>query len=136
MLLHNDGLIELNYDVASDILFVKWPDLTNVSEHEITYSFQKLIDTLRHYDIKNLLIDTRTNDIVVTEQEYEAMMLQLSRDLLSTRLQRVARLQVLNPDREKRVVAAIEKISGYLHISVQYKSFTSEAEAFAWLKEA
>ncbi|GAA4424100.1 hypothetical protein GCM10023188_03540 [Pontibacter saemangeumensis] len=39
MLLHKDGLIELNYDVATDILTAKWPDMMNFTTAEIRFAF-------------------------------------------------------------------------------------------------
>ncbi len=52
MILHQDLLLELVYDVRTDILSVKWPDIKDVSVSELEYSFKKLLDTISHYDIK------------------------------------------------------------------------------------
>ncbi|WP_347158848.1 hypothetical protein [Pontibacter chitinilyticus] len=135
MLLHKDGLIELNYEVATDILTVCWPDMTGFTRSEIGYALQKLIDTLKHYDIKKLLIDARSRVVELPEEEYADLMLDFSRNLLSTRLMKVARLQTLDMSREKKVERATAKVEKQVQIDIPYKSFADEVSALAWLRE-
>lgn len=71
MILHQDLLLELVYDVRTDILSVKWPDIKDVSVSELEYSFQKLLDTISHYDIKRLLIDSSKSVVTLDDKIYK-----------------------------------------------------------------
>ena len=133
MILHKDGLIELHYDVKNDILSVKWPDITNFIKSEVQYSFKLLIDAIRHYDVKKLLIDSRHNVVEIPDPEYKSLMLQFSQDLVATRLQKVARIVSFDANRENKVRAVTEQIRPQLKMTLQSENFGTEAEALAWL---
>lgn len=134
MILHKDGLIELNYDVKDDILSVKWPDITNFIKSEAQYSFKLLIDAIRHYDVKKLLIDSRHNVVEIPDPEYQTLMLQFSHDLVATRLQKIARIVSFDVNREQKVQAVSEQIRPQLKTTLHTQNFQTEAEALAWLK--
>jgi len=134
MLLHKDGLIELNYEVATDTLTVSWPDMTTFTLSEIRFALTTIIDTLKHYDIKKLLIDTRANVVEITDEAYAELMLQFSRDLTTTRLQKVARLHAVNPAHEKRVARVTKSVNEAVNLSIDFNSFTDEFSALSWLR--
>ncbi|WP_242919956.1 hypothetical protein [Pontibacter liquoris] len=135
MLLHKDGLIELHYEVASDILTVRWPDLTGASLSEVTYSFKMLTDTLKHYDIKRLLVDSRRNTVEVPEETYLNLMTKFTHELLATRLVKFARLKATDPVREKKTEDATELVNSMIVIPIAFKNFSDEESARRWLRE-
>jgi hypothetical protein len=136
MILHKDSLIELNYDVATDVLKVHWPDLTGFTMPEINYSLKKLIDTLRHYDIKKLLVDSRTSSIAdVTKDEHHLILLDFTRKLMTTRLERLARIQTNDNSREDLVLQTADEAIHDLGIQFQFQNFSDEATALSWLNE-
>ncbi len=134
MILHKDGLIQLDYDVWSDILRVKWPDITAFIKLEVQYSFKLLIDNVRHCDVKRLLIDSRHNTVEIPDVEYKGLMWQFSQDLLATRLQKVARIVSTDVARENKVKAVSEEIKAQLTMTLQSQNFENEADALVWLK--
>ncbi|MBJ6118340.1 hypothetical protein JAO76_09065 [Pontibacter sp. BT310] len=135
MLLHKDGLIELKYDVVLDILSLKWPDMSGMTLPEIEFSLQKLIDTLRHYDIKNLLIDSRESKTDLDNEEHLALMLRFSEYLTSTRLKKMARLATTDLNRENIVDYAVGETNNRLGITFEIRNFADEAGALKWLRE-
>ncbi|WP_162426828.1 hypothetical protein [Pontibacter pudoricolor] len=135
MLLHKDGLIELKYDVVQDILFLRWPDMSGMTMPEIEFSLKKLIDTLRHYDIKNLLIDSRESKADLDKEEHRALMLRFSEYLTSTRLKKMARLATTDLHRENVVDHAVEEATNRLGITFEFRNFADEAGALKWIRE-
>lgn len=136
MLLHKDGLVELNYDVVQDILSFRWPDLSGMTMPEIDFSLKKLIDTLRHYDIKNLLVDSRQSKTDLSKDDHLALLLRFSEYLMSTRLQKMARLATSDLSRENVVDFAVEEAVNRIGITFVFRNFTDEASALKWLGES
>jgi hypothetical protein len=135
MLLHKDGLIELKYDVVQDILSLRWPDMSGMTMPEIDFSLKKLIDTLRHYDIKNLLVDSRESKRDLGKEEHLALMLRFSEYLTSTRLKKMARLATTDLNRENVVDYAVEEANNRLGITFEIRNFADEASALKWFRE-
>lgn len=137
MLLHKDGLIELNYDVRSDILSVRWPDLNGITISELEFSITKLVDTLRHYDIKNLLIDSRSSKIAdITREEHLKVLLEFVKLLMTTRLEKLARIETTDIGREGVVDIAAEEAINRLGIRFDFRNFSDEVSAREWLGES
>ena len=136
MILHKDSLIELNYDVATDVLRVHWPDLSGFTMPEINYSLKKLIDTLRHYDIKKLLIDSRTSSVAdITREEHHMVLLNFAKKLMTTRLEKLARIQTKDNNRENMVAQTAEEAINDLGIQYQFQNFSDETTALNWLND-
>lgn len=133
MILHQDGLIELVYEPKTDILSVKWPDLRLTATSAIQYSFTKLIDTINHYHITKLLIDSSGNSGEVDNQDYQALALKLSRDLAATRLEKVARIISADKVRESRTQAYAQEIKAVVSFKLVSQEFEEKASAIAWL---
>ena len=134
MLIHKDGLIELNYDVVNDILKVRWPDLTGLTMPEIDYSFHKLIDTLRHYDIKRLFIDSHTSSVAdISREEHHMVLLKFTKMLMTTRIEKMARIETKDSSREDVVTQTADEAIHKLGIQFQFQNFTDEHTALSWL---
>ncbi|MBC5775300.1 hypothetical protein H8S95_14570 [Pontibacter sp. KCTC 32443] len=135
MILHKDGLILMDYDVASDILVVKWLASKTSSSSELSYTMKLLVDKIRSYDIKNLLIDAREDVIGITDEEYVEINMTFAQNLASTRLQRVARLGTTNTNRENFVQELAEDVQALPEANVVYQEFQDETIAIQWLQQ-
>jgi hypothetical protein len=130
MILYQSGLIKLDYDPAVDILFVEWPDFQVYTLSDVRMAINTLVETVRIYDIKKLLVDSSRTVIEVNEEEYRAVMADFARALMTTRLQKMARIMTSDPERESRVNAVKEEVK----LSVAFQNFTDRAVAIEWLK--
>ncbi|HEY4650055.1 MAG TPA: hypothetical protein VIG72_01525, partial [Pontibacter sp.] len=136
MQLHKDGLIELNYNVASDILIMRWPDLTGFTMPEIDYAIRKIIDTLRHYDIKHLLVDSRFSTLSdLTRDEYQQVLVNFVQHLKTTRLQKLARICTPDASRELVIDETADLAINQLAIKFHFRNFADEVAALMWLSE-
>lgn len=133
MILHRDGLIELDYEVKTDILKVRWPDINHTTLPVLQYSFTKLIDTISHYHITRLLIDSQGSKGEYVGEDYKAAVLQLTKQLAATRLQKIARVVSNDANREARTQAYTKEFKAQVIMSLQNKDFNDEASARAWL---
>lgn len=134
MLIHRDGLIELNYDAATDILTVSWPDITEPGGSGLEYSFGKLIETIKYYDIKKLIIDSRFNKVSIHEEAYTNLMRRIHNALSATRLEMAARLGSLDAVREAKASKHALLIIEQLKPTFAFRNFSNAGEALNWLK--
>ena len=133
MILHRDGLLVLEYDIASDVLYVSWPDLSGFSMDEIQYSFQKFIEAIKSYDVKRLLLDSSKTRVDASYEDYKTLMLELSTGFLGTRLERIARVRAEDNMREQLVQQFIQEIVVDPQFSIPYQDFASVQDALDWL---
>lgn len=122
-------LIKLDYNPARDVLSVEWPDFYYYSASEAAYTLNIIVETVRQYDVKYLLTDTRKSTVDIPQPEYKEIILRFARDLTTTRLRRLARVVTdstrrLKPIREVRQEAQLE---------VELRDFYSVEEALDWL---
>ena len=135
MILHQNSIIKLDYNPATDILQVDYPDLHTFHLPEISESLVLLVETIRNYDVKRLLLDASKTIIEVSEEQNKQLTLQLASDLQKTRIQKVARIQPLDQTRELTAQENIKRIQQAGLLSYQIQTFISKDEALAWLKK-
>ena len=131
MVLHQSSLITLDYDPATDILSLDWPDVKDFLVPEVERELKVLIDTIKHYDVKKLLIDTSKARVEVNDTEYQAFISTFAEALKDTRLQKFARVGTSDPEREKLSDRARE--SSRINLFMEFHSFNTRTEALAWL---
>ena len=133
MILYKSSLITLDYDPATDILSLDWPDIQDLFVAAVEQEIQELVKHIKHYDVKKLLLDTSRATINVDMVQYQAFLVSFARELMDTRLQKVARVGSSDPVREKLVNDAKEasQVAG----AFAFKVFKSKAEALEWLME-
>jgi len=122
----------LDYDPATDILSLNWPDVKDFLLPEVKRELKVLIDTIKHYDVKKLLIDTSKAKVEVTDAEYQAFVSAFVSTLKDTRLQKLARIGTNNPNREK--ISDQAKETSQIDLFMEFRSFNSGPEALAWLQ--
>ena len=135
MILHKDGLIVMDYDVATDILVVKWLASETSTSLELGYSMKLLVDKVRSYDVKKLLIDAREDVVGITDEEYVEINVKFAKDLASTRLERVARLGTTNINRENFVKTLVYDVQAHAQTTLIYKEFQDQTNAIEWLQD-
>ncbi|GAB3197721.1 hypothetical protein ABID22_000775 [Pontibacter aydingkolensis] len=133
MILYDNSILKLDYDPATDILEVAYPDLHDFLLVEIKYSIDQLIENVNNYDVKRLLLDSSRTVIAVNGERSREITSYLAASLCKTRLQKLARLQ--SPDSTVEVTAQsnIKHIETHLHLPFVLRNFTSRKEACGWL---
>lgn len=133
MILFKNSVISLNYTPAADILEVGYPDLHGFLLPEIMHSIDILLDNVRNYDVKRVLLDSTRTVISVSGEESRQVALYLAAGLARTRVQKVARLQSASHAVETMAQGNIKHIGETQPLPFELKNFVSRAEAVAWL---
>jgi len=123
-------LIKLEYDPTKDILVVEWPDFAYYSLPQLHHILDNIIETIRHYDISYLMLDARTTVITISQDDYDTIAQKFIKDLMKTRIKKVARLSTEDFEREKQV----DEIKDDPRVTISIKSFSTVDEALDWFK--
>ncbi|ALI98741.1 hypothetical protein DC20_06895 [Rufibacter tibetensis] len=124
--------MKLEYDPAKDVLMVEWPDFEEYAIPELHYTLDSIVEAVRSYDIKNLLIDARSAVIAVGQKEYDEIAGKFANNLLTTRLRKLARLITDSSIRE----AHVQSFKQNARFSFEVESFPTKEEALPWLERA
>ena len=135
MILLQNNIIKLDYDPATDIIEVNYPDLQGYLLPEIRNSINLMVETIRNYDVKKLLIDVSQTVVDVSDDENREISVQLAAELQHTRLQKMARVQPKDNALEAKAQENIKLIKAQGLLPYQIKTFTDKAVALIWLKE-
>ncbi|WP_162426719.1 hypothetical protein [Pontibacter pudoricolor] len=135
MVLFENSIVKLDYDPATDIIEVAYPDLHTYLLAEIKYTIDLMVDIIKSYDIKKLLLDSSKTRIAVSEEESREISAYLARGFATTRIQKVARLQSPSQPIEKLAQNNIKSLEQTQILPFQLKNFSYKTEATAWLKE-
>ena len=130
MILFQNSLLKLRYDPATDILFVDMPDITYDLRADFRRSLDIIVENTRNYDVKKLLVNASRSVIDMDTKDYTALITNFSKDLKSTRLQKVARVESASSSRERMVQKIIEEVQPVSF----YRTFLDEQSAVEWLK--
>src|SRR5690349_10963984 len=103
MILYQNALIKLDYNPATDILLVDMPSVTYGIVPEFRRALDIIVENVRSYDVKKLLVDARKSVVEMDSEEYAKMVEKFASDLKATRLVKGARVISPNADREKLV---------------------------------
>jgi len=128
MILFESPLIRLEYTPATDILLA---DLSNRNEFyalELKEIFRMISTTVRHYDVKRLLMDSRNRIIAISDEEYAVLMENYLQDLQNTRLEKLARLKTGVSSRE-----GLAKQNKETVFSFALETFMDKEMAIEWL---
>ena len=122
-------LIKLDYNPSRDVLSVEWPDFHYYSASEAAYTLNIIVETVRLYDVKHLLTDTRKSTVDIPRSDYREIILQFAKDLATTRLRKIARVVTESTSRLK----PIREVRQEAHLEVAIEDFYSLEEALDWL---
>ncbi|MBC3538708.1 hypothetical protein ACFSC6_19875 [Rufibacter sediminis] len=136
MLLYQNSILLLEYDPATDILELAWPDLEPSVLPEVKQAFQVLMEAIVDYDVKKLLVDCSKATVSIPDDENTSLMLKLAQDLNTTRLQKIARIASSDAVDETRAEESLMKIQQNPAIHFQLQNFSDRTSAMEWLKSA
>lgn len=122
-------VIRLDYEPATDVLSVEWPDVHEHSLGEVEHVLDVVAQAARLYDVRYLLADTRRGIVTVPEQRYRELLLRFAGSLAATRVLKLARVVTAETLREDATRQAMREAA----LSVPVKSFHSTEEALRWL---
>lgn len=131
MLIPNKFL-KLDYNPTQDILFLEWPNMHDYTLPEVHYIISEVVDAVRNYDIKRILTNSRQSTVTIPMVDYAKVINQLALELATTRLQKFARLQTPDSDRNTIASNAAALVVG----SIAFRSFENVDEAVTWLTES
>lgn len=134
MVLFENSVVKLDYDPTTDILVVEYPDLHDYLLSEVKHSIDKMLQIIRSYDIKYLLLDSTRTVSSVEENESREVATYLAAGIMKTRVLKVARVQSPMEAVEKRAQCNIKHIQESLPLPFQLKNFTEKAVALEWLQ--
>ncbi|RDV11498.1 hypothetical protein DXT99_24510 [Pontibacter diazotrophicus] len=123
----------MDYNPATDIMEVEYPDLHDYLLSEIKRSIDILLDTVNHYDVKRLLLDSTRTIISVGDKESREIATYLAAGLTKTRVQKVARVQSPSATVENTAQHNIRHISVSQKLPFELQNFSSKALALEWL---
>jgi tRNA nucleotidyltransferase (CCA-adding enzyme) len=130
MIIFKNGFLMLEYEPTSDILSFEMPNVDDVVMPEMKRSLTVIVEHVRNYDVKRILLDARQTNIWVDENSYESIISEFYHDLMATRVQKIARLVAPDSVRER----VVKKLLDNMHLSVEVQPFTEVGAAVAWLK--
>jgi hypothetical protein len=126
----------LDYDPTTDILKVDWPNIETYQLAQVQQTLQTLVDYIRNYDVKYLLIDASqatSNPELVETPEYKKMIFEFVSDLTKTRLKKSARISAGDTKREAKTQKLTKEVIQETNLIIQSKDFSNKEEAKAWL---
>lgn len=134
MILHKDRYFEHLYDVKLDLVRVTWPDIENIYLPEIFHSVSVLVENVRNYNIRNLLVDARDTKLLTSYEEADRVVKAFTEGLAQSRLQKLARVESLNSQRENMLQHLTNQMNAtYSYTTMFFKDYNSAME---WLQQS
>lgn len=130
MVIYKNGFLRLDYEPATDILSFEMPNVDDIVMPEMKRSLTVIVEHVRNYDVKRVLLDARQTNIWVDEDSYACIISEFYRNLMATRVQKVARIVKPDSIREKIVLNLLTNMT----LSVEVQRFTEVSAALEWLK--
>ncbi len=132
MIIYSNSIITLEYEPATDVLSVALPDIQDFSISEVERCLNIIVEHVISYDVKKILLDSSKAVVEVQDEAYRNLMLQFGKQLMTTRLQKIARIGsavAAQEDRASQVAEAMQQFSP----TGSYQTFTSKEVALKWL---
>lgn len=133
MILHADRYFEHQYDSRLDMVCVKWPDIEGIYLPEIFNSVKMLLENIKNYYIRNLLVDASHTKALITYEDVDKVVHYLYSGLKDTRLEKLARVESANQQRELDLRRLVTEMN--LKHSFETRVFKDTPSAVAWLTD-
>jgi hypothetical protein len=132
MILHKDRYFEHQYDVKLDLVQVRWPDIEDIYLPEIFHSVNTLVENIKNYNIRNLLVDARDTKPLTSYHDADRVVEAFTVGLSHSRLEKLARIESPNYQRENM----LKQLTADLNTRFTYRTmfFKDLESAFAWLQ--
>lgn len=135
MIIYQDSLLVLDYDVSSDVLYVNWPNLTEANILALNAAIGELLNAVKHFDIKRLLIDSSKSRVDIADEKYRPLVFSIIGRLKETRLQRMARVIPENTFREVYLQSYNAQMRAQNLITFETGEFENKEQALSWLRK-
>ncbi|MBC3538363.1 hypothetical protein ACFSC6_08455 [Rufibacter sediminis] len=137
MILFQNHLIILDYNPSTDILSVDWPNVNSYDLLEIERSLSILVDYIRSYDVKRLLIDSSKTVIHpdIDRTTYLDIVTRFAKNLQNTRLQKSASILHTDTIRQQESEQISEEVTSKVELKIQSQTFATKKAALEWLKQ-
>jgi len=132
MIIHN-GIIKLDYNPTTDVLVTSMPDVRQFGLSEVNFCLGLIVDSIKNYDIKYLLLDSSKSVVEADNESYKAITTKFALDLMHTRLKKIARIGTTDANREEKSAKVATEIRQGMNLPVEFQNFNSQAEAMGWL---
>ena len=100
MVIYSDSLIYLDFDPKTDILWVKWPHLVDEPMLIVRPTIDKILETIKYFNVTKLLVDTKNTNTNIPEEEFKRMSKEFVSALSTSNLKKIARVVYAEPVRE------------------------------------
>jgi hypothetical protein len=132
MILHKDRYFEHQYDVKLDLVQVRWPDIEDIYLPEIFHSVNTLVENIRNYNIRNLLVDARDTKLLTSYQDADRVVEALTTGLAQSRLEKLARIESGIFQRENTLRQLSADLNARFHFRTMF--FKDFGSAMSWLQ--
>ncbi|MDQ4140973.1 MAG: hypothetical protein M3142_10660 [Bacteroidota bacterium] len=132
MLLYS-GIITLDYNPATDVLVTSMPDVRQFGMSEVSFCLNLIVENIRNYHIKNLLLDSSKSVIEVDDEVYKSITMRFGMELMSTNLKKLARVGTYDKKREEKSARISGELRQELQLPIEFKNFSTPSEAMEWL---
>lgn len=122
-------VVRLDYNPVTDILLFQWPELTYYTESEADFVLKAVLDAIRSYDVRYLLVDTRKDSVKIDSSLYKEIKLKFFSGLNRTRLKKLARVVSAETGREDLIKEVIQQT----HCTIPLLNFYNMEAAINWL---
>ncbi|MFD3002892.1 hypothetical protein ACFS7Z_21170 [Pontibacter toksunensis] len=129
------GIITLDYNPATDVLATSMPDIREFSLSQVAYCLDLIVESIKGYDIKYLLLDSSKSVVEVEDEAYKATTLKFSQALMSTRLKKIARVGTEDTKREEKSAKVAKELKQELNLPIDFRNYADRVEAMDWLLE-
>ena len=133
MILFQNSIARLDYDPATDVAIVEYPDLHGYLLGEIKYSIDLLVQAIRNYDVRLLMLDSSRTVISVSPEESREIAVYLAARIMTTRVRKVARVQSGSETVEQVAQDDVAYVTREQALPFQVQTFPGRTEAAVWL---
>ncbi|QCR23758.1 hypothetical protein [Pontibacter sp. SGAir0037] len=135
MILFENSMFKLDYDPASDILEIDYPDLQDYLLREVKHTMDIVLDIVRNYNIRHVLFNsTAAATSNITVEESRELIMYFATGLVKTRLVKLARIRSADFATEARIEESIKQAaSQFIYTPFELQDFTDKGQALDWL---
>ncbi|GAA4431278.1 hypothetical protein GCM10023188_18650 [Pontibacter saemangeumensis] len=130
MRIHSE-LVNLDYNPATDVLTVEWPDIRACQADEISLALGDIVGNIRNFGVRRLLVDSRKTAGGISDGQYEKVTARFIRDIIASPVEKVARLESADAAREARLAGLVRGC----RMTIAFRNFATREEAVRWLEQ-
>ena len=129
MILYQNSLMQLNLEPANSLIEVNWPNFESYSEDDTKLALSRLVNTVKTYEVKKLLVDASNAKLKPETESYEEIIKHFATLLQESKLEKIARLVTDDPERETRS----KQLQKHIPSTIQIQNFEDVTDARTWL---